>query len=274
MHPLKSAAVFIFLGAWVFAHADQASAERDRKDLDRKESREIQKVDQAEEQERIKVRTRERDELAKIQRDLSASTGTATAAVVATGTMASIDMSKFAQYKFLQDEVSNLVQNQLNAENSARFTHDRSAINRKYTLERAKLDAQQIDAGDDTAKQRDAALKTAEINAKYQEQLDDLAQEEELANDKLRFAQITKINAADRDLSALTSKHVMAQMGKASATPYNPTADPDYIKLSAVRDDAKNTLETSLDETRAKFSVKRTDINNAREDDLAKISGS
>ncbi|MEO6992058.1 MAG: hypothetical protein ABI273_00390 [Lacunisphaera sp.] len=274
MHLLKTTAVFLLLGAGLFAHADQASVDRDRKDLDRKESRELQKIDQTEEQERIKIRSRERDELAKIQRDLNASAGAATAAIVATGTMATLDTAKLAQYKFLQDEVNNLIQNQLTAESSAHFTHDRSAINRKYALERSKLDAQQIDAGDDTAKQRDTALKTAEITAKYQGQLDDLAQEEAIATAKQRFEQTTKINAAERDLSAFATKQMMAQMGKANATPYNPTADPQYNKLAAVRDDAKNSLETSLDELRAKFNVKRTDINNARDDDLAKLSGS
>ncbi|HEY4245619.1 MAG TPA: hypothetical protein VGM64_02120 [Lacunisphaera sp.] len=274
MHLLKSTAVFLLLGAGLFAYADQASVDRDRKDLDRKESRELQKIDQAEEQEHIKFRSRERDELAKIQRDLNSSAATATATVVATGTMSTLDTAKLAQYKFLQDEVSNLIQNQLTAEASARFTHDRSAINRKYTLERAKLDAQQIDAGDATAKQRDTALKTADITAKYQEQLDDLAQEEALANAKERFEQTTKINAGERDLSAFASKQLMAQMGKANATPYNPTADPEYNKLAAVRDEARNALETSLDELRAKFNVKRTDINNARDDDLAKLSSS
>src|ERR1700712_1044961 len=272
MHFPKITAVFLLLAVSVFAEIDQAAVERDRKDLERKESRELQKVEQAEEQERIKVRARERDELAKIQRNINTTAGTTTASIVATGTLAGVDMAKLAQYKFLQDEVNNLVQNQLGAEISARFTHDRRAINRKYALERAKLDAKQLE-GDDAAKQRDQALKTAEITAKYQEQLDDLAQEEETEAAKQRFSQTTKINAAERDLTALTSKHLMEQVSKGTAAGYNPAADPDFAKLSLVRDQAKNALETQRDELRAKFNVKRTDINNAREDDLAKISG-
>jgi hypothetical protein len=59
----------------------------------------------------------------------------------------------------------------------------------------------------------------------------------------------------------------------AGAAAYLPMADPDFIKLSAVRDAAKSALETELDELRAKFNVRRTDINNALEDEKAAITG-
>src|ERR1700712_2136988 len=120
MHFPKITAVFLLLAVSVFAEIDQAVVERERKDLERKESRELQKVDQAEEQERIKIRTRERDELAKIQRDMTTMAGTATASIVVTGTLAGVDTAKLAQYKFQQDEINNLIQNQLGAEISAR----------------------------------------------------------------------------------------------------------------------------------------------------------
>ena len=56
-----------------------------------------------------------------------------------------IDTAKFAQLKFTEDEVHNLINNQLTPEMSARIQKDRNAIARKFNLERAKLDAQQID---------------------------------------------------------------------------------------------------------------------------------
>ncbi len=264
--------VFLLLASAGFAQSDPAAIERQQKDLERKESRELQKVDQAEEQERIKLRTRERDELAKIQRDITTTAGATTAVVVATGKMGALDTAKLAQYKFAQDEVSNLIQNQLGVEIATRFNRERKAINRKYSLERAKLEAQQIE-GEDAAKQRNQAVKIAELSAKYQEQLDELDLEQEAESAKLRFNNSTKINAAERDLAALTTKHLVEQMDKGAAAVYNPMADPEFAKLSAVRDGAKGTLETALDELRAKFNVRRTDINNALDDEKAKITG-
>ena len=61
--------------------------------------------------------------------------------------------------------------------------------------------------------------------------------------------------------------------GKGAAAAYNPAADPEFNRLSTVRDEAKNALQTALDELRAKFEVRRTDINNALEDEKAKITG-
>jgi len=268
----KFAPLFLLLATGGLAQIDPAALERQQKDIERHESRELQKIDQAEEQERIKLRARERDELAKIQRDINTTALTSTTAVVATGSLASVNTAKLADYKFAQDEFANLLHNQLEPEMDNRFNHDRKAINRKYALERAKLDAQQI-AGDDAAKQRDQVLKTAEVSAKYQEQLDDLDLEQEAEAAKLRFSHTTRINAAERDLAAMISKHIMDQAGKGAAASYNPAADPDFNKLSTVRDEAKNALQTALDELRAKFEVRRTDINNAREDEKAKITG-
>ena len=273
MHSLKLTALSLLLAASAAAQADSTAFERAQKDIERKESRELQKVDQAQEQERIKLRARERDELAKIQRDINPTAMTSTAAVAATGTMTAVNTAKFADYKLAQDEFANLLHNQLEPELDGRFNRDRKAINRKYTLERAKLDAQQIPDGEDAAKQRAQAVKLAEAAAKFQEQLDNVDLEQEAEAAKLRFSHTTKINAAERDLAALVAKHMMEQAGKNAAAMYNPTTDPDFNRLTAVRDDAKNALQTALDELRAKFDVRRTDINNALEDEKAKITG-
>jgi len=272
-HP-KIALLFLLLATGGLAQTDPAAIERQQKDLERRESRELQKVDQAQEQERIKLRARERDELARIQRDINTTALTSTTAVVATGSLASVNTAKLADYKLAQDEFANLLHNQLEPEMDGRFNHDRKAINRKYALERAKLEAQQIPAGDDAAKQRDQAGKLAGVADKYQEPLDNLDLEQEAEAAKLRFSHTTKINTAERDLAAMISKHIMDQAGKgAAAAAYNPAVDPEFNKLSAVRDEAKNALQTALDELRAKLEVRRTDINNALEDEKAKITG-
>ena len=273
MFSLKHTVIALLLTASAVAQADPAAYERQQKDIERRESRELQKVDQAMEQERIKLRARERDELAKIQRDINTTALTSTAAATATGSLTSINTAKLADYKFAQDEFANLLHNQLEPEMEGRFNRDRKAINRKYTLERAKLEAQQIPDGEDATKQRDQAMKLAGVAEKFQEQLDNVDLEQEAEAAKLRFSHTTKINTAERDLTALTTKHLMEQAGKGAAAVYNPAADPEFNRISAVRDDAKNALQTALDELRAKFDVRRTDINNALDDEKAKVTG-
>ena len=264
--------LFLSFTSLVWAQADSAAREKQSRDLERRENRERQKIDQAEEQERIKLRTRERDELAKVQREATVAAGTTTAAVVATGSLAAVDTTKLAKLKLAEDEVHNLIDNQLGAEITARFEHDRNALNRKYNLERAKREAEQIDAGDDTTKQRDRAVKTAEINAKFQEQVDDLTFAEANDKAKLRFTHTTKINTAESELAALTAKLVFEQSAKGTAAGFNLAANPDFIKLTAARDQAKSALETALDELHASYQTRHTDIDNATEDELAKLN--
>src|SRR4051812_3607041 len=149
MSRLKHIVFALLLTVRAAAQVDPAALERQQKDIERRESRELQKVDQAAELERIKLRARERDELAKIQRDINTTALTSSAAVAATGSMGSINTAKLADYKFAQDEFANLLHNQLEPEVDGRFNRDRKAINRKYALERAKLEAQQIPDGED-----------------------------------------------------------------------------------------------------------------------------
>ena len=66
--------------------------------------------------------------------------------------------------------------------------------------------------------------------------------------------------SAERDLAALMAKQLLDQANKGAAAIYNPMADPAFTKLSAARDEVKNSLETAFDELRAKLAVRRTDI--------------
>ena len=273
MAPKLIRILLFLLPALAFAQADPDAQQKQIQDLEKRQRREQQKIDQAEEQEKIKLRARERDELARVQRETNAAVTTATAGAVATGSLSAYDPAKFAQLKFAEDEVHNLIQNQLGPELTARFDRDRRALARKYALERAKLEAPSAEGGDDAAKQHDTALKTAELNGKFQEKYDDLELEQAAEEAKVRFSHTTKINEAERDLSAMMAKHVLDQSAKGSAAIYNPAADPAYAKLTAARDQARSDLETALDELRAKFASRRTDIDNAKEDELAKING-
>jgi hypothetical protein len=273
MSPKILRLLFFIVPLIALAETDPAAQEKQIQDLEKRQRREQQKIDQAEEQERIKLRSRERDELARVEREVTSALTTATAGIVATGGTAGYDPAKMAQLKFAQDEVHNLIQNQLGAEISARFDRQRKAVDRKYALERAKLDAQAIDAGDDTTKQRDLALKTADLNAKFQEKYDDLALDQSAEEAKLRFSHTTTINKAESDLAAMMQKHFLDQANKGNGANWNPTTDPDYVKLTAARDQARSDLETALDEVKAKFNASRADIDNAKEDELAKITG-
>ncbi|HEY4300969.1 MAG TPA: hypothetical protein VGM73_08860 [Candidatus Didemnitutus sp.] len=263
-----------FLPALLLADADPAAAmAKQTQDLERLQKREMQKVDQAQEQDRIKLRARERDELAKVQRDANSAAVTATAGAVA-GTMAGYDPAKFAQIKFSEDEVHNLIQNQLGPEIDARYDRQRKEIDRRYAAQQAKLEIPAADPNDDSSKQQhDLAVKTADLNAKYQEKYDDLAVEQAEAEAKVRFAHTTTINQCERDLNTLTTKHALDATQKGSSSVWNPMTDPDYSKLTAARDQARSDLETALDELRAQYANKRTDLDNAKEDDTSKLSG-
>ncbi len=270
---LRILALLLCVTTLAVAETDPAALQKQQQDIDRRERRDQQKIDQAEEQERIKLRSRERDELARVQRENTALVGATITAATAGGKALLLDPDKVAQAKFDEDEVHNLINNQLGADITNRFNKQRSAVTRQYTLERAKLDAQQIDGGDDTAKQRDQATKVAELNDKFQAKLDDLAYDAAVDEAKLRFSNTTKINEAEKALTALMTKHLVEQSQKGNAAVYNPTADPQYAKLCASRDEAKNALDTAIEESRAKFSAQRTDIENAKEDELAKLNG-
>jgi hypothetical protein len=265
--------LLFLLPVLAFAETDPAALQKQVQDLEKRQRREEQKIDQAEEQEKIKLRTRERDELARVQRDVTAAVTTATAGAVATGSMGAYDPAKFAQLQFAQDEVHNLIQNQLGPEIAARFNRDRKALARKYALERAKLEAPPAEGGDDAPKQHDLALKTAELNDKFQEKYDDLELEQSAEEAKVRFNHTTTLNTAGRDLAAMVAKHTLEQVAKGNAAAWNPAADPDYGKLTAAHDQAQGELETALDEVRAKFTSRRTDIDNAKEDELGKLNG-
>ncbi|MDB6114046.1 MAG: hypothetical protein JWQ62_991 [Lacunisphaera sp.] len=58
-----------------------------------------------------------------------------------------------------------------------------------------------------------------------------------------------------------------------AAGAYNSATDPEFNKLSAARDDAKNALQTAGEELRGKFDARRTYISNAQEDEKAKVTG-
>ncbi len=262
MHRRIFTVVFLLATASLLAQPDPAA--RPRQELVDRENRELAEAGQAEEQERGKLRLREGDEFARIQRD--AATGARSPAAT--------DTDKLIEYTFAQDEVRNLIQNQLGAEITVRFKRERNRIRRESTLARARLDAEHIDAGTDTAKRRDEAVKAAELAAQDQEQLDNLAREEETEAARLRFTHTTLINAAERDLAALSARLMMAQINRGSASTYNPAADPEIAQLSAARDSAKKALDTALAELSARFNLRRTEIENARKGGPAKAAGS
>src|SRR5450432_1625602 len=100
----KLTPLFLAVATLAYADPDPATFQKQTQDLERRERREQQKVDQAEEQDRIKLRTRERDELARVQRESAQLAINATATALTSGTMATIDTNKLAEAKFNEDE--------------------------------------------------------------------------------------------------------------------------------------------------------------------------
>jgi BMFP domain-containing protein YqiC len=134
-------------------------------------------------------------------------------------------------------------------------------------------------------KARDEQFKRAEFNAQWQEKFDALDREERRAQQKLEFEQTSKLNALEAQIYALQQKQAwaaqkkMQEESKAGKTP-DMTAyaqalsavSPEAKVLTAQRDELKNALQTAREKLSAQYSVKRTDLQNQRDDDLAKLS--
>ena len=274
----------LFAAAFLTAGADPdpAALQRGRAALERGFDREDQKISQAQEQAMIKVRARERELRAAAERDSTAGVDLAT--FMMTAGAKGIDFDKIAAAKLATDEVSNQVNHQLTPEAEQTIQAQRDALNRRRTLELAKFDAKMIPDGEGADKARDEQIKRAELNAQWQEKTDALDREERRTLQKLEFEQTSKLNAVEAQIYALQQKQAWAaqkklqeesQGGKTpDMTAYAQalaSASPEAKSLIVKRDELKNALQTAREELSAQYSVKRTDLQNQRDDDLAKL---
>lgn len=268
------------LTAW--ADPDPAALQRERAALERGFDREEQKINQAQEQAMIKVHARERELRAAAEREGTAGVDVAT--YMMTAGAKGIDFDKIAAAKLATDEVNNQVAHQLTPDVDDTIQAQRDALNRRRTLELAKFDAKAIPTAEGSDKARDEQIQRAELNAKWQEKTDALDREERCALQKLEFEQTSKLNAIEAQIYALQQKQAwmvqkkLQEESQAGKTP-DMTAyaqalsstSPEAKPLVAKRDELKNGLQTAREELSAQYNVKRTDVQNQREDDLAKI---
>lgn len=267
----------------VRAEPDVAALQRERTTLERNFEREGQKIDQAQAQAMIKVRSQERELRAKADRGNTNGVDLATY-MMSAGTTG-IDFDKIAEAKLATDEVNNRMANQLTPQAEEPFQEQRDALNRRRTLELAKFDTKMLGDAEGADKQRDYLTKQAEINSQFQEKTDAIDREERRATNQLTFEQTSKINALEAQIFVVQQKQAVAAAKKiqddakagkqADMTAYAQivsTTTPELQKLVAQRDELKNALQTSREEVNAQYNVKRTDIQNQRDDELAKLT--
>ena len=266
-----------------FAEIDVAALQRERATLERNFEREGQKIDQAQEQAMIKVRSQERE--LRTKADHGNTNGVDLATYILTSGTKGIDFDKLAESKLAMDEVGNRVANQLTPQAEAPFQEQRDALSRRRTLELAKFDTKMLGDVEGADKQRDYLIKQAEINAQFQEKTDAVNREERHATDQLTFEQTTKINTVEAQIFVLQQKQIVAAQKKIQdeakagkqpdMTAYAQLASaptPEMQKLITQRDELKNSMQTSREEVNAQYNVKRTDIQNQRDDELAKLT--
>ena len=231
----------------------------------------------------IKVHAQERDLRAAAERDSTAGVDLAT--YMLTAGAKGLDFDKIAAAKLAVDEISNRVNHQLTPAAEEPFQVQRDALNRRRTLELAKFDAKIIPDGEGADKLRESQVKRAELDARWQEKFDALEREERQAGQKLDFEQTSKINAAEAKIYALQQKQAWAAQAKltedtkagkpADMTAYTQAltqATPELKAAAAQRDDLKNALQTAHEELTAQYNAKRTDLQNERDDEVAKLS--
>jgi hypothetical protein len=265
------------------AAPDFSAFQRERATLERGFEREEQKIDQAQEQAMIKIHSQERELRAAAERGGTAGVDPAT--YMLSGGTKGVDTEKMGQAKLAADEVSNRVANQLTPDAEEPFQAERAALNRRRTLELAKFDTKMIPDVEGAEKLRDQQIKRAELTARWEEKFDALEREERRAARKLEFEQTSKLNAVEAKLFVLQQQQAMAaqkklqeeaQAGRApDMAVYSQlmtTVSPEAKALLVQKDELKNALQTAQEELSAQFGVKRTDLQNQRDDELAKLA--
>jgi hypothetical protein len=269
----------VILPAVVMAADVDPAKERAR--IEREYTRDTQKVDQAREQAMIPVNSKRRELAAKIERENSTVLNLST--YLLTNGTSGVDFDKIQQIRFDQLEGTNLIDRQMIADVDDKTQEKRDEFERRRTLDLARLDAQAITEGEEAAKQRAAAIKRAEITAKWQEKIDALNREGHRAEAKLSLDKHTELNRLDAEIyvteqkalfEALKKMQADAKSGKDAGAAYASALQPVNQATQALkekRDTLSNEIETALEQLRAKFNAQRTDLENGRDDDLAKI---
>lgn len=261
--------------------AADADPAKERARIEREYTRDTQKVDQAREQAMIPVNSKRRELAAKVERENSTVLNLST--YLLTNGASGVDFDKIQQIRFEQLEGTNRIERQMIADVDDKAQEKRDEFERRRTLDLSRLDAQAITEGEEAAKQRAAAIKRAEITAKWQEKIDALNREGHRAEAKLSLEKHTELNRLDAEIyvteqkalfDALKKMQAESKSGKDAGAAYANALRPVNQATQALkekRDTLSNEIETALEQLRAKFNAQRTDLENGRDDDLAKI---
>lgn len=250
--------MFVFLAVGLATASEDLM--RAAAEIESRYQRQVDQIEARQDQERIKLNARLRDERAKVQRAAQATVG-------AVALMA--DPAKLAQIQFDEAELSNRFENEWERALTDRFDQERATLERKKALESAKLAAQHLEAGEETAKYRDLALKGAEITERWQEKFDALRFEESAALASALRAGRTQENLAAKAMAEWLAR----QMTKAaeSGQIFNAMGDSAYLELTAKRDDARNATETEQETIRAKFEAQRRELERERDEAMSAL---
>jgi len=261
------------------AGPDVAAIQREQVALDQRNTRESQRIEQAQEEAMIPVRAKVRDLRAKAEREFRAASLAVVPALTAGKT--GIDTAAIEQAKFALLEVDNIEANQLEPEGLEPFEAQRQAWSRQHDIAKAKIEAMLFDGMEGGEKARDAVVHKAEIMAKWSEKLDALGLELARAQRQLQLEHTSRINKAEARLVALGVKASAAmnariqqklKKGEApTAEDAAPQPDPAQPAVEAERDEARNALQTALEKVQASFTPRRNELENQRDEELAKI---
>ena len=255
--------VLMFLSMAVGVVTASEDLMRAAAEIENRYQRQFDQIEARHDQERIKLNSRLRDGRAKVQR---AAQATVAGAVALMG-----DPAKLAQIQFDEAELSNRFENEWERAVTDRFDQERATLERKKALESAKLAAQHLDAGEETAKYRDLALKGAEITERWQEKLDALRFEESAALASALRAGRTKENLAAKAMAEWLAQRLAK--AQESGQIFNAMGDAAYLDLTAKRDDARNATETEQETIRAKFEAQRRELERARDEAMSALMG-
>lgn len=263
------------------ADPDFAALARERQELDRRIERESQKIDQAQEQALIPVRAKVRELQMQTERAFQAASLAIGAAML--NGKDTVDTSAVEKAKFERLEVDNLENNQLAPESLDAFDDRRAALSREQEVGTAKIEAKMFAGQEGGAKLAEKLVRKAEITARWSEKIRSAEKELERATRKLQLEHTTRINRAEARIAALEIKagvimnariREKAARGEAPMpADVIPVADPATPAAEAERDAARNALQTALEQQQADFSPRRTELENQRDEELAKIEG-
>ncbi len=263
------------------AEPDLAAIGRERQELDRQTERASQQIDQDQEQALVPVHAKVRE--LKMAADRAFQTASLAVGAALLAGKGEVDTAAVEKARFEQLEVENLEANQLLPEAMDAFEERRAEAARAQSIAVAKIEAKMFAGQPGGDKAANLTIRRAELSAQWNEKIGRLDKELELAVRKIQREHTTRVNRAEARIAALGMKagavvnaRVREKAAKGEApTPADltPSPDPALASAEAARDEARNALQTAIEQKQADFNPRRTALENQRDEELAKLEG-